>query len=72
MKKHHLLFILGGAALGFYFASTPNPDDGSNPIASIGGTVFGTLPQAVGLGSSPIVYAAEGAAFGYLLTHFIK
>lgn len=70
MKKHKLWFAVGGALLGAYLASTPN--DGTNPVASIGGTVFGTLPTTIGLGTSLPVYAIEGAAFGFLLAHLIK
>lgn len=70
MRKHHILLMVGFAVLGAYFASTPN--DGSNPIASVGGTVFGTVPQALGLGTSLPVYAIEGAAMGYAIGHFWK
>lgn len=63
--KHKKWILIGGlAVLGVYFASTPN--DGSG-ISGIGGTVYGTIPVKLRLGTSVPVYAIEGAAFGYLI-----
>jgi hypothetical protein len=62
------IWIGGLAALGYYFGSTPNDGTG---ISGIGGTLYGTIPTTLGLGTSPIVYAIEGAAFGAVLGHLI-
>lgn len=69
MKKHHIIAALLGAGIGYYLATQPNDGTG---LTGIGGTIYGTIPTTLGLGTSPTVYALEGALFGWGIAKLIK
>lgn len=74
MSKKRLIIGAVGALVGYYYASQPN-DGTSNspPLASIMGTVLGTIPQALGLSGTTwqAAYAVEGGLIAWFLAKHV-